>query len=98
MRLDRVEPAPPKEDGAAGGWDALRRPLFWAVLACFAAPALFGGDCLLHMISLLRERGFSAGDAAKVQAAIGASIIAGRLLSGAAMDRMSQLRPLAWPR
>lgn len=58
------------------------------MVACFAAPVLFGRGYLFHMISLLRERGFSAGNAAKVQAAIGASIIAGRLLSGAAMHRM----------
>ena len=72
---------------SAGNWDALRRPLFWAVLACFAGPALFGGGYLFHLITLLRERGYTPGDAAKVQSLIGASIIAGRLLSGAAMDR-----------
>ena len=89
MRLDRTEPpAAPKAATNASGWSALRRPLFWAILVCFAAPALFGGGYLLHLISLLREKGFSSGDAAKVQALIGVSIITGRLLSGAAMDRI----------
>lgn len=88
MQFDRIEPQPKCAGVDPAGWSALRRPLFWVVLACFAAPALFGGGYLFHMITLLRERGFSAGDAAMVQATIGASIIAGRLLSGAAMDRM----------
>lgn len=94
MRLDqtampgeRRSPTAQAEARVAGGWAALRRPLFWMVLACFAAPALFGGGYLFHMISLLRERGFTPGDAAKVQSLIGAAIIGGRLLSGAAMDR-----------
>lgn len=88
MRLD-VAPVAAESRAAvrAGNWDALRRPLFWIVLACFAGPALFGGGYLFHLITLLRERGYTLGDAAKVQSLIGASIIAGRLLSGAAMDR-----------
>ena len=88
MRRDRSEPpviAAPA--GEATGWSALRRPLFWVILVCFASPALFGGGDLLHLISILREKGFSPRDAAMVQGMIGASIISGRLLSGAAMDR-----------
>lgn len=87
MRRERSEPPPAAAGGGAGGWMALRRPLFWMVLLCFAGPALFGGGYLLHLISILREKGFSPGDAAKVQGMIGAAIIGGRLLSGAAMDR-----------
>lgn len=81
--------APRVGEAAPGGdWRDLRRPLYWLVLLCFAGPALFGGGFLLHMISILRARGFSPGEAAQVQALIGISIILGRCLSGLAMDRI----------
>jgi MFS family permease len=90
--LIRRDPAPaiavPAEDRAEhGDWSALRRPLYWFILACFAAPALFGGGYLLHLITILRERGFAPDQAAQVQSLVGVSIIAGRCLSGAALDR-----------
>ncbi|WP_174292167.1 MFS transporter [Sphingomonas bacterium] len=71
-----------------GDWSGVRRPLYWLVLLCFACPALFGGGFLLHMITILRARGFTAGEAAQVQALIGLSIILGRCLSGLSMDRI----------
>ncbi len=70
-----------------GDWSALRRPLFWFILLCFAVPSLFGGGYLLHLITILRLRGFTPDQAAQVQAAVGVSIVAGRCVSGAAMDR-----------
>lgn len=69
-----------------GGWQAVHRPLYWLVLVCFALPALFGGGFLLHMIFILRAQGFTASEAAQVQALIGVSIIIGRCLSGISMD------------
>ena len=72
----------------SGDWSALKRPLYWYILFCFAAPALFGGGYLLHLISILRERGFSPAQAAQIQALVGFAIIAGRLMSGLAMDRL----------
>ena len=70
-----------------GDWSALRQPLYWFIVACFAAPALFGGGYLLHLITILRERGFAPEQAAQVQSLVGVSIICGRCLSGAALDR-----------
>ena len=82
------EPAVPAQAPAEhGDWSALRRPLYWFVLACFAGPALFGAGYLLHLIAILRERGFTPDQAAHMQALVGVSIVAGRCLSGAAMDR-----------
>ena len=72
----------------SGDWSALKRPLYWYILFCFAAPALFGAGYLLHLISILRERGFSPAQAAQIQALVGIAIIAGRLMSGLAMDRL----------
>ncbi len=85
--LKRV-PAPASSHRHVGGdWQALREPIFWAIFAGFMAPALFGGGYLLHMISLLHERGFSTANAAKVQSLIGLAVLTGRLGSGAALDR-----------
>ena len=85
--LKRV-PAPAGGHRHVGGdWHALRKPIFWAIFAGFIAPALFGGGYLLHMISLLHERGFSTASAAKVQSLIGLAVLTGRLCSGAALDR-----------
>lgn len=78
------QPAP---DRHGGDWSALRRPLFWAILVGFLSASLFGGGYLLHMITLLHERGFTTGGAAKVQSLIGAAVLVGRLTSGAALDR-----------
>jgi len=72
----------------SGDWSALKRPLYWYILLCFAAPALFGAGYLLYLISILRERGFSPAQAAQIQALVGFAIIAGRLVSGLAMDRL----------
>ena len=92
IRSDGPGPAAvARRDGSAppqGGWSALRRPLYWWVLLSFAAAALFGGGFLLHLISILRERGFSPGQAAAVQSLVGVAIVAGRCSSGWAMDRV----------
>ena len=91
--IGRDEPRPLlSASGAAasdgGGWGALRRPLFAFVLVCFAGPALFGGGFLLHLISILKGRGFTQSQAAQVQALVGVAIVAGRLSSGFLMDRV----------
>lgn len=93
--LIRRDPAPARRDAGAGvvmarrgDWSALKRPLFWYLLVCFAAPALFGGGYLLHMITILRAKGFTPGEAAQVQALIGVAVVVGRFSSGFAMDRV----------
>ncbi|WP_325543007.1 MFS transporter [Sphingopyxis sp.] len=69
-----------------GDFSALRRPLFWMMLLGFLAPAFFSGGYLLHLIMLLRERGFSPSGAAQVQSLIGVAVLVGRLGSGWALD------------
>lgn len=75
-----------------GDWLDLKRPLFWFMIAGFLAPSLFGGGYLLHMISMLKERGFSASQAAQVQSLIGVAVLTGRLVSGVALDRFPAQR------
>lgn len=91
LLLIRSEGAPgsaeTKARTAGGDFSAFKRPLFWVMLAGFLAPAFFSGGYLLHLISLLRERGFTPGGAAQVQSLIGVAVLVGRLGSGAALDR-----------
>ena len=71
------------------GTSPLKAPLFWLMLAGFLAPAFFSGGYLFHLISLLRERGFTPAAAAQVQSLVGVAILVGRLGSGTALDRFS---------
>ncbi len=79
----------PIQPAVGGSRNALAQPLFWTLLAGFLLPSLFGGGYLLHLISILRERGFSSAGAAQVQSLIGVAVLCGRLGSGAALDRFS---------
>jgi MFS family permease len=65
------------------------------MLAGFVAPALFGGGYLLHLISLLTERGIAPATAARVQSLIGVAVLCGRLGSGWALDRFPAPRVAA---
>lgn len=78
-----------RQDKAApqGDWSGLKKPLFWILFVAFLLPGLFGGGYLFHMVSLLRERGFSPTEAAQVQSLIGVAVLVGRLGSGVALDR-----------
>ena len=70
-----------------GDWSALRQPVFWMLMVGFLAPGFFSGGYLLHLISLLKERGFTAAEAAQIQGLMGFTIFIGRIASGAALDR-----------
>jgi len=70
-----------------GDWSALRQPLYWLLLVGFLAPGFFSGGYLLHLISLLKDRGFTPAEAAQIQGLMGFTIFIGRIASGAALDR-----------
>lgn len=78
-----------------GDWSALRRPLFYLMWLGFFAPSLFGAGFLLHLITILRDRGFSPESAAGVQSLVGVAVLAGRLLSGIALDHFKAQRVAA---
>lgn len=71
-----------------GDFSALRNPLFWIMLIGFLAPAFFSAGYLLHLITLLRERGFTSEGAAQMQSLIGVAVLIGRLGSGWALDHL----------
>lgn len=92
----RKAPAPARASHrAAGDWSALRRPLFYLMWMGFFAPSLFGAGYLLHLITILRDRGFTAEDAAGVQSMVGIAVLSGRLLSGIALDHFKAQRVAA---
>ncbi len=91
-RADHAAPRATPDVGGVATPDGLRRPVFWLMLAGFLIPALFGNGYLLHLITLLRERGFSPGNAAQIQAVVGVAVLVGRLGSGVALDRFSAPR------
>ena len=66
---------------------ALRTPSFW-ILAVIIALAAFGANGLIsHLAAILTERGISGQSAAVALSVLGATGIAGRLLTGALLDR-----------
>lgn len=88
IRSDRGHAGAGQPTTVGGGdWSALRTPAFWTMVPGFSGAAMFGGGYLLHLIPVLQDRGFTPGGAARVQSLIGVAVLAGRLTSGAALDR-----------
>ncbi|HZF34121.1 MAG TPA: MFS transporter, partial [Candidatus Angelobacter sp.] len=59
---------------------AMRQPVYWLLVASFISFALFYTALLFNLVPLLRERGFTTGQAVAVYACIGPSQVAGRIV------------------
>ncbi len=59
---------------------AMRQPVYWLLVASFVSFALFYTALLFNLVPLLRERGFTTGQAVAVYACIGPSQVAGRIV------------------
>jgi len=59
---------------------AIRQPVYWLLVASFISFALFYTALLFNLVPLLRERGFTTGQAVAVYACIGPSQVAGRIV------------------
>lgn len=79
--------AQPVREARSGSFAFLRHPRFWLLAAGVLPPAFLLGGYLIHLIQILKEQGFSGTQAAGVQSAIGAAVIAGRLSTGVLLDR-----------
>ncbi len=79
-----------KSAATAWGLDlktALRTRKFWILFLSVACVYLGVSGIIPNVISALTDQGFSAGDAALVQATIGATIVIARLVVGYLIDR-----------
>lgn len=73
-------------DGATLG-QAIRDYRFWVIWASILLVALAYGGAHLHMPEILKGHGFTPADAAGVMGVIAISIFAGRIVTGALLDR-----------
>jgi MFS family permease len=59
---------------------AMRRPVYWLLVASFVSFALFYTALLFNLVPMLGERGFTTGQAVAVYACIGPSQVLGRIV------------------
>ena len=94
------EPRPEERPAAiqAGGeltgvtlGEALRDRRFWTIWASILLVALAYGGAHIHMPEIVKQHGFSVAQATGIMGMIGLSLMAGRILTGALLDRF-------WPR
>jgi MFS family permease len=67
--------------------EAVRSRLFWTLIAVIFGSGLLISGFIVHGAALLTDRDFTAAQAALVISIYGASNLAGRLLTGAVLDR-----------
>jgi MFS family permease len=81
--------APAREDRAYPGMRRL------APFASFFLLSLGANGCMAHLSAFLTDKQFAAADAARAVAAMGAMVLAGRVLAGWLLDRFSPNRVAA---
>lgn len=78
--------------GSQGGmtlFEALASARLWRLGAAFAITAGVCGFFSLHLVAILTDRGIAPREAALVYGAMAPSIVAGRILGGVLLDRLS---------
>lgn len=68
-------------------WGLLKQPLLWRlfIIFCLLSFSLYG--VLAHLVPMLSDRGVSPSQAALVQSALGAAVVASRVVVGLIIDR-----------
>ncbi|MBI1734995.1 MAG: MFS transporter [Candidatus Rokubacteria bacterium] len=79
---------------SAGLGDAMRTGAFWALMATFTATWIPVFVPIIHTVPLARDLGYSPLIAASLLSALGAGAVPGRILIGAASDRIGRKRAL----
>jgi MFS family permease len=78
---------PPEKQGLT--WSAARSSsTFWRMLCGFSLVSASVHACVIHLVSMLTDRGVSAEQAALASSVLGVALLLGRLSSGYAMDRV----------
>ena len=74
------------EEGITAG-EARTSGSFWLVAAAFSLAGGAAQACVIHLVSMLTDRGISAEKAALASSALGTAFILGRLFAGYLVDR-----------
>ncbi|MFK7841500.1 MAG: MFS transporter [Sphingorhabdus sp.] len=91
--LSRLEgtKAPPKADAAAiktAFKQASKTRTYWTLLSAVFLMAFGFGGLIIHFVPVLLETGIETASAARIAGIIGIAVILGRILVGAAVDRI----------
>jgi len=70
-----------------GTAEALRSRIFWIVVTVLFCSSISQNGAIAHLSALLTDRGVAAPQAALAVSAMGLAILAGRLITGALLDR-----------
>jgi sugar phosphate permease len=65
----------------------LKQPLLWQLFFVFTLLSFCLYGVMSHLVPMLRDRGMASGDAALVQATLGAAVVVSRIFIGFAIDR-----------
>ena len=74
------------DEGVAGS-DARTSSAFWLIACAFSLAGGAAQACVIHLVSMLTDRGISAGNAALASSALGVAFIFGRVVAGYLVDR-----------
>jgi len=72
--------------------EARRTPAFWLMVAAFFLVSAVGAGCILHMIPMVTDKGFSSARAAQALSATGLALLISRPVAGALLDRFGAIR------
>ena len=87
--VDSLVPSEPHPDKQGLTWrEARRTATFWLMLSAFALVGASVHACVIHLPSMLTDRGISAETAALASSAFGIALLLGRVGSGYILDRV----------
>lgn len=87
LLLPRQAPLPARSGGVASLAQAARIPGFWLAVVGMFLINIPSGGIMNQMAPLIKDKGFSGGDAAVMMAAFAAAVFVGRLIAGVCLDR-----------
>lgn len=87
--VDSLVPSAPRPEKQGLTWrEARRTATFWLMLSAFALVGASVHACVIHLPSMLTDRGISAETAALASSAFGIALLLGRVGSGYILDRI----------
>ena len=83
----RAKSAAGMADEGIPGSDARTSSTFWLIACAFSLAGGAAQACVIHLVSMLTDRGISAADAALASSALGITFVLGRVVAGLLADR-----------